>query len=176
MTRMLSRPVTPALIIVLALAAAPGLSNDALPTKQLIGQKELVCVLLPADGQSDQPRPIGYVARVDTGAATCSIHATDITQKGDQVSFSVYSDDRKTAYRVTADFVERAEITTGEGSEERIKVIMQLRIGDGQTITAEVTLNDRSHLKHGFLLGRNVLHNYWVDVARGKELNVPYRQ
>ncbi|MCA9239603.1 MAG: ATP-dependent zinc protease [Planctomycetales bacterium] len=157
------------------LAATTTLAETPHTAKPLIGQKEVVTVLAPPRNERNKTLALRYVARVDTGAATCSLHAVDVTQDGDQVSFTVFSDDRKTRHRVTAQFVEKKKVITPEGSEERTKVLMRIRIGDRNTISARVTLNDRSRLSHGFLLGRNVLHGYWVDVGRGADLQIPER-
>lgn len=143
--------------------------------KPLIGQKERVILLAATGEDAQQKHCIAYIARVDTGAATCSIHARQITREGDRVRFTIYSDDRKTAYPMTADIMETTLITTGEGSEERVKVQLCFRIGDRPPIRAAVTLNDRSQLQHGLLLGRNVLEGYWVDINRGADLAVPQR-
>ena len=145
-------------------------------SKPVIGQKEMVTLNLNTDAKGTEGQSLSYVARVDTGATTSSIHATNIERSGERVHFTIYSDDRKTPYRHTAKFIDQVRVVTGEGAENRIKVLLHFRIGDNQTVAAHVTLNDRSTLTHGFLIGRNVLDSYLVDVSRGKNLKPPTRE
>jgi hypothetical protein len=134
--------------------------------KKIVGATEVVAV---------EEAGLSFLGRMDTGAATTSIHAVDIEVTGRlpegadctglPVTFTVLNE-RGEACRLTAR-VEKAEaVRTSEGSEERLFVY--LTVGwQGVEKRVLVNLNDRSAMKYRLLLGRNWLENdYLVDVAR----------
>jgi len=110
-------------------------------------------------------------ARIDTGAQTSSLHATNIKAKlkdGKRyVSFDVHDDSGKTisvAYPVARTAYVRN--TSGIPSE-RFVIEMKITLGTEKPITAEVNLHDRSGMSYKMLLGRNVLTGrYFVDVGQ----------
>ena len=118
-----------------------------------------------------------YTARVDTGAKTCSIHATkvkieDVNNEsmmkniGKKISFELESADgeKKRVTTTIADTV-RVKTTNSDSIERRYKVWLTLVHGDVER-RVHVTLNDRSHMKYPLLIGRNLLcGKFLVDVS-----------
>jgi hypothetical protein len=119
-----------------------------------------------------------YKARVDTGAKTCSIHATkvkitDLNKKsmlkniGKKISFDLESADGKKTERVTTTIADtvRVKTTNSDAIERRYKVWLTLVHGDVER-RVHVTLNDRSHMEYPLLIGRNLLcGKFLVDVS-----------
>lgn len=134
--------------------------------KKIVGATEVVIV---------EEAGISFLGRMDTGAATTSIHAVDIEVAGQfpvgadctgmPVAFTVLNE-RGEACRLTARVEKTASIRTSEGREERLFVYLTVgRQGEEKRVL--VNLNDRSAMKYRLLLGRNWLENdYLVDVAR----------
>ncbi len=118
-----------------------------------------------------------YKARVDTGAKTCSIHATKVKIEdankrsmikniGKKISFELESADGKTK-RVTTTIADtvRVKTTNSDAIERRYKVWLTLVHGDVER-RVHVTLNDRSHMEYPLLIGRNLLcGKFLVDVS-----------
>lgn len=105
-------------------------------------------------------------ARMDTGAATSSLGATEIAEferNGKRwVRFKL------TDGRTISQKLERFVIIRQAATERNRRPVVNLgvKIGD-VTLVGEFTLADRSHLKYEILIGRNVLRDLMVvDVAR----------
>ncbi|MCG9595607.1 ATP-dependent zinc protease [Vibrio sp. Isolate25] len=106
-----------------------------------------------------------FKARIDTGATTSSISATDVVEferdGKDWVKFKIEHDDIKS--KEIALPVQRwvkIRQSTAEESERRAVVESWIQIGDLKEKT-EFTLADRTHLKFPLLLGRS----FFKDVA-----------
>ena len=203
---MLSYPICPTwprwvirLVLVSAVAfmsnAAPALAQPALT--QEVAITEEVDQSVPPDPPAPEdcpeektkvvPGPIAtftekesgfmYEARVDTGAKTCSIHATkvkieDANKKsmikniGKKISFELESTDGKKK-RVTTTIADtvRVKTTNSDAVQRRYKVWLTLVYGDVER-RVHVTLNDRSHMEYPLLIGRNLLCGaFLVDVS-----------
>jgi hypothetical protein len=118
-----------------------------------------------------------YKARVDTGAKTCSIHASKVKIEeankksmmkniGKKISFVLESSDGKKK-RVTTTIADtvRVKTTNSDAIERRYKVWLTLVHGDVER-RVHVTLNDRSHMEYPLLIGRNLLcGKFLVDVS-----------
>ncbi|WP_197526176.1 ATP-dependent zinc protease family protein [Botrimarina colliarenosi] len=115
-----------------------------------------------------------YTARVDTGATTCSIHASKVRVEdaeksmlknvGKKVSFELESDNGKKK-RVSTTIADTIRVKTSDAKERRYKVWLTLLHG-GVERRVHVTLNDRSHMEFPLLIGRNFLcGKFVVDVA-----------
>lgn len=110
-----------------------------------------------------------FRGRIDTGAKTCSIHATNIersTENGEvYISFDTQQEDGK-VLRLKSKFVTETKVTSTNGqSENRIVVKETMKIGKIQD-EVNITLNDRSNLTYPFLVGRNFLMGkFLVDVS-----------
>ncbi len=129
--------------------------------KMVLGEIERVWI---------DPPGLQVVARMDTGASSSSLNASNITpfeRDGDDwVRFDVTDAGAATTVeRPVAKYVRVFQQADKEGSRRPV-VEIRLRLGDIQD-TFEFTLADRSHLEHGMILGRNFLTDVaLVDVSR----------
>ncbi|WP_255547097.1 MULTISPECIES: ATP-dependent zinc protease [unclassified Moritella] len=132
--------------------------------KLVIGSEELV---LLNDLQSK------YKARIDTGATTSSLNATDIVEferdgkKWVRFNFSQEVDDNE-AQIIEAKIARTILIRQANNSEPTRRPIIELpvQLGDIKMLT-EFTLADRSRMTFPVLLGRTFLKDIvMVDVAR----------
>lgn len=106
-------------------------------------------------------------ARVDTGAASTSINATDISVQnsavkmtnnvGKLVSFTMVNQQGNTK-RITAPIVQVVEINNAIGMEYRYKVAMKIQWNQ-RIQTLNVNLKDRTKLTYKMLIGRDWLSN-----------------
>ncbi|MEO1496042.1 MAG: RimK/LysX family protein [Planctomycetota bacterium] len=155
---------------VLGLALAVGFVAGQIWTRSqatpLLGQT--ATVRHPANG-------LAWLARVDTGATLSSIHCPidridglvepPIANVGREVTLWLAGDDG-TTLPVTTSIVERSLVRTESAVEHRYKVRLEISCG-GATAFTLVTLNDRSHMRHKFLLGRDFLEGrFAVDVSQ----------
>jgi hypothetical protein len=157
-------PKASALLLLAALTLS--LPNAQAAEKRIVGPTEVVSV---------QEAGLSFLGRMDTGAATTSIHAVDIEVAGNlpagancigqPVAFTVFNEQGQ-ACRLTARVEKTETIKTSEGREERLFVY--LTVGwQGETKRVLVNLNDRGAMKYRLLLGRNWLErDFLVDVAR----------
>ncbi len=138
------------------------LAATADTTKFIVGATEEVFV-----GDDN----LKFTARVDTGAKTSSIHASNIEADpipdsvGKPIIFNIVSRNRQsTTINTIVDSI--ITIRTSEGSEQRYKVWLTVSWKD---ITKNIlfTLNDRSDMQYALLLGRNWLQgDFVVDVDK----------
>jgi len=113
-------------------------------------------------------------ARIDTGAKTTSMHATNIEeveQRGELfVKFQVQDSEGKTIEMVRkVDTTQKVSNTSGAVSK-RYVIKEKIKLGK---IEKEIliNLNDRTQMEYKFLIGRNVLlGRFIVDVARSHVL------
>lgn len=111
--------------------------------------------------------PFSYLARIDTGASTTSIHAIDVKvpagsnnpdeNVGKTVSFRTLSRDGKSTL-VTRPIVRVSTITNSQGTEQRYVVSLQIAKGNVEK-EVEVNLRDRTAMQYKLLIGRNWLTN-----------------
>ncbi len=104
-------------------------------------------------------------AKIDTGAACCSLGATDIQCNGDTVQFTIGD---KT-YRATCH--SKQNIQTSEGDEERPVVELTCKIKDDVYPKILFNINDRSDLKDQVLIGLNLLHKLKTKINPNEETN-----
>lgn len=111
-------------------------------------------------------------ARVDTGAKTSSIWATDITEteQGLVVRFASSAHDIY-QHQVTFAHYDRVRVASSMGHQQvRYKVKMPIVI-QKRRIMATFTLSDRSSQVYPVLIGRSTLTGkFIVDVAKGTPL------
>jgi len=138
----------------------PGQTPDG---KLLLGEAEWLW--LETAGQAFQ-------ARIDTGAATSSISAADITsfeRNGKNwVRFFMSHQDMDDRVQIEAPLVRyvRVRQASADDFDRRPVVRLSVRVGD-QNEKTEFTLTDRSHMTFPVLLGRDFLKDIAVvDVAR----------
>ena len=129
--------------------------------KMLLGEIEHVWI---------EPPGLTVDARIDTGASSSSLHADNITRferdGKNWVRFNIGGAQQPiTIERPIKKFVRVIQQADKRGSRRPV-VDMRLSLGDVQD-TFSFTLADRSHLKHGMILGRNFLTDIaLVDVSR----------
>jgi len=120
---------------------------------------------------------IRFVARVDTGATSCSMHVEEWNIEdaaesmrdniGKTVRFRIKNRSGKSEW-LEREIIDVSTIKTSERKEQRYKVYMTLECGEVKKKVL-VSLNDRSHMAFPVLLGRNFLEgDFLVDVALGK--------
>ena len=98
-----------------------------------------------------------FVAKMDTGASYCALHATDIHVLGGYVSFRFESSEM-----IRTKLAGRKTITSSNGEKTR-RCIIRTRIKLGTRIfISEITLIDRSRMKDKMLLGRKILRNRFI--------------
>jgi hypothetical protein len=116
-----------------------------------------------------------FLARVDSGAAACSIHATAIAAKGGatalaesvgkEITFDVVNAHGEKV-RVCATLEKMTRVRSAVGAEERPTVYLTLE-SNGIRKRVLVTLKDREDMDYKLLLGRNWLEgDFVVDVSR----------
>lgn len=118
-----------------------------------------------------------YDARIDTGAATSSISAQDITEferKGKKwIRFKVVANDREVT--IEAPFVRYSDIRQAAQADtiKRYVVTLTIKVGDYSTST-EFTLHDRTRMQYALLIGRTLLQDIAVvDVSRDHIQKMP---
>lgn len=124
--------------------------------KQVIGQTARVGI---------EETALEFVARVDTGAASTSLHAEEVQIQGGIVDFiAVNQDGARVPLRLP--LAKTARVRNSGGTKERVYVEMTVNHA-GRTKQVCVNLNDRSGLTYPLLLGRNWLEDeYVVDVSQ----------
>lgn len=129
--------------------------NDTPQTDDSIGLNIPVMLI----GIHDEPTE----AKIDTGAASCSLGATEIQCNGDIVQFTIGN---KT-YRATCH--SKQNIQTSEGDEERPVVELTCKIKDDVYPKVLFNINDRSDLKDQVLIGLNLLHKLKTKINPNEE-------
>ncbi len=110
------------------------------------------------------PWRVRLPARVDTGAAKCSLDAQDIKIHGDRVEFKLPR--RYGGLKINLPVIEWRHVRTPEGLERRPVVELEICFGS-RRIRTLVNLTDRSMVKYPLILGRNFLKgDFVVDVKR----------
>lgn len=162
-----------AFLLLIACLAGPAIAEAPLEEKG-VGEEEKQVIGATAE-VIETLSGLKCLARIDTGATTCSIHAENLeVDKGEKsmlknigkkVSFDLLGEkgERKRVEAVIADTV---RVKTSDGKERRYKVWMTLRHA-GVERRVHVTLNDRKHMEYRLLIGRNFLFGkFVVDVAQ----------
>lgn len=123
----------------------------------------------------------GVHAKVDTGADSSSLWASDIRESTDgKLSFAAFGPGSRfyTGSRITVKTFRRVLVKNSFGVvEPRYKVRLLLQIGD-RKIRAWFTLADRTGMKYPVLLGRRLLRNKFVVDVGKKHMHAgsqPYR-
>ncbi len=118
-------------------------------------------------------------ARIDSGATTSSLHATNIQRferdGEDWIRFDILNPQSKENITLERELSRNAKIiqSNTEDAERRPVVELPFVIGNHRQ-TAEFTLSDRSHLTYPVLLGRNVLRDVMlIDVGREYVTTLP---
>ncbi len=155
--------------------------QDADSTEQLqlenIGTEKLVV------GRAENVRltPPGHVfpARIDTGATTSSLGARELEtfeREGDPwVRFKIKDQEEDEFYEIEKKVVRHAKILQASSPEPERRAVIELQFQIGSIkIVEEFTLEERGHLSHNVLIGRNILQDLIVvDVARKFSATLP---
>jgi hypothetical protein len=131
--------------------------------KKIIGRADMVD--LPEIGV------FAIHAKVDTGAKTSAIWASDIREKDGGLTFKLF--DKQSPYytgdELFFDQFERVVVASSIGNEQsryKVAVLAKLR---GKRIRTSFTLADRSQQAYPVLIGRNALRGkFLVDVQAGR--------
>jgi len=114
-------------------------------------------------------------AKIDTGADLSSIWATDITESGEGLSFSLFGEaspfysGEKMVFPAGHYTITRVSISFGH-KEYRYRVKLPITIA-GKRIRATFTLSDRKDKLYPILIGRRMISNkFYVDVSSGSPL------
>ena len=139
------------------------MKTDIRKPKRVIGRAEVI--KLPEVGATEVP------ARIDTGANTSAIWATNIVEQNGVLSFTLFGIESPLFsghVHHMHDF-DRVIVASSNGIEqERYKVRLLITL-KGRRIRARFTLADRSTQTYPVLVGRNVLRGkFIVDVTRGR--------
>ena len=133
--------------------------------KQIVGATEIVFI---------EEANISFMARVDTGAKTSSIHAENIEvdlsgdPRGKPISFYLVTKEGL-PIKVETRVVSIIKVRTSEMAERRYVVPLLIK-WNGSKKTVLVTLNDRKQMEYRLLLGRNWLHgDFIVDVDKNNK-------
>lgn len=137
----------------LILFIAPGVVLAETKEKIQLGAVENVVLL---------PWGVTLPARIDTGAATSSLDARNITIKGQTVEFNL--PEQYGGQHIRLPIVKWMTVKSAETKEKRPVVAVDLCIGP-KRIHTQVNLNDRSNVKYPLLIGRNVLMRDFVIVC-----------
>jgi hypothetical protein len=119
-------------------------------------------------------------AKLDTGARTSSIHATNIEQieidgkKWIKFTITNHNDEKSIRVRHKAPLVRISKVKNDSGGlDERYVVPLTFQIGD-QKLEGEFNLNDREQMTCSMLIGRNLLMQLgMVDAGRIDLLKKP---
>ena len=121
-----------------------------------IGRKEYVEIPIISKNK--------YIAKIDTGAYTNSIHIKGIVMldNGIEVTF----DDGIKVFFNRGDYHMKKVISSNGTSEIRVLVKIKLKLGR-KVYNTKFTLTDRSNMKNSILIGRKFLRNrFIVDVSK----------
>ncbi len=140
--------------------------------KQLLHIGTTTLVSLPDEPIQNVP------AKIDTGADSSAIWASNITEKDNQLSFRLF-DKSSTFYSGKEHECDAYEVISVKNSfgqsELRYKVKLRLAIG-GKLIRAKFTLANRAGSRYPILIGRKTLYGkFLVDVTKRPaktELNI----
>lgn len=109
--------------------------------------------------------------KVDTGATTSCLHATNIQVSGDRVTFTC---EPLSPNAVTLDLVGMEEVHhAGDNGEKRPTVKIDIEINGTPMKGATFNLNDRSNMDSPVLLGQNVLKDGGFTIKLDQEQGSP---
>lgn len=165
-----------ALLVAGCAVVKPYGSRIWIPKETLVGEIEPVMIKEKKDGKA-----LRLLARIDTGAKTSSLDATNIEQFerlfGDNtetwVRFTIEDSVNKEMVEVESKLVRTAKIK-GHGTESERRCIVKLWIQLGKVNKyVEFSLTDRSNFKYPVLVGRNFLNGEFVVDVSKKNITSP---
>ncbi len=142
-------------LAVLSICLAGG--NTMAEEKTHIGVVEEVILL---------PWGVRMPARIDSGAATSSLDARDLTIKENTAEFKL--PDRYGGIHLSLPIVDWRVVRSAQGKKRRPVVEIELCIST-KRLRTQVNLMDRSGVKYPIIIGRNVLReNFVIDCTRSE--------
>jgi hypothetical protein len=144
--RTLSKAAVFTLVLLLLTGGAPVEAKD----KLRIGTLENVVLL---------PWGVQMPARIDTGAATSSLDARNLTIKGKMAEFNLPP--QFGGRRISLPIVKWKTVKSATAKVRRPVVVVEMCIGD-RRIRTQVNLIDRSSVTYPLLIGRNTLMRDFV--------------
>ncbi len=150
-------------VVVPQVQDCPTVSVDTLGTKEIVGAIEWFYM---------DPPGRQYRARIDSGAETSSLSASDVVEferdGDDWVRFTFQHDQTDDPIHFELPIARAVLIRQASSVNLERRVVIELDIRLGQRMqTTEFTLIDRSHMSYPVLLGRAFLMDlYVVDVSR----------
>lgn len=107
-------------------------------------------------------------AIIDTGATSSSIHASDIQVNGSQVSFV---NQNLSDNVITLPMAGNVTVKTADSDSARPVVKLSVQLGDQTFDEVAFSLNDRSDMDQGVLIGRDLLERgqFAVQVVEAKD-------
>lgn len=116
-----------------------------------------------------------FSAKIDTGARSAALHATNIERDDHHVTFVLPLKKRNHHCRLPLRGMRRVKSSNGQ-TETRAVVETEVRIGK-ITLHMEVTLTDRTDMGVAMLLGRNSIgHDFLVHPTRTNILSARKRK
>ena len=160
------------LLVILLVVLLPGalLAGSPCTDKKIIGQECWTRV---------EELGLDFLARVDTGSTTTSLHATNIVVAGGssdpienigrRITFQTVSTTGESR-KMTAEIARIQTVVNAQGREKRYMVWLTLT-GGGISKKVLINLRDRSHMRYKMLVGRDWLaDDFLVDVNSEEEL------
>lgn len=146
-------------------------ANANIDGKTIVGDEEWVMIT---------PPKVKLLARVDTGAAVSSIHATDIVEferDGDKwVKFNIAHADGSDPILVESKVIRVAEVKKASAEEFDKRPVVRLNIKLGPlSEEAEFNLKDRGHMTYPVLLGREFLKDITLVDTGKKQIHTEYK-
>ena len=152
------------------IAVQPYSSRILIPKETFVGEVEPIII----KGKKDE-KALRLLARIDTGAKTSSLNATNIelfeclfgNNTETWVRFTVEDSVNKEMVEIESELVRTAKIKRhGTESEKRHIVKLWTQLGKVNKCV-EFSLTDRSNFKYPVLIGRNFLSgDFVVDVSK----------
>ena len=143
-------------IILLALALVVDTQNPvSAEEKIMLGRIEEAILL---------PQRVKLPARIDTGAAICSLDVRDLKISGNMAQFKLPEPYGGLELRLP--IVRWGHVRSTNTREKRPVVQLEIRLGP-RLLHVEANLTDRSQFKYPLLIGRNALKKgFVVDVSK----------
>ena len=142
-----------ALLLVIFLIGPGGTPAEA-KEKIKVGAVENVVLL---------PWGVTLPARMDTGAASSSLDARNLTIEGKTVEFNLPP--QYGGRQIRLPILKWKTVKSAGATSKRPFVMVELCIGS-KRVRTQVNLNDRSNVKHPLIVGRNTLmHDFVVECA-----------
>ena len=160
---------------------AATLATKVAPSRPQSLQTSVAKQTIGAVAQVFEPQSrLQFMARVDTGAASCSIHCIQWQIEDEAASLEknvgkpiliLIGNHNDEAEWIASHIESCVTVKTSEREELRYKKLLTLRWQNFEKQVA-VTLNDRSHMNYPLLLGRNFLEkDFVVDIDQTHETN-----